>query len=1061
MHTKIVVGLLLIITSVAAQAQTVAGKLVSEEGQPIPGANILLSRTGLRVLAGDNGQFYLAPVKKGDTLQVTAAGYDALNWVVDSSVVTLVLRRSTKELEEVTIQTGYESLPRERVTGSYSRVNAALLNEQVSTGLLTRLPFIANGLSANTAAITAPGRVSPSNGLVLRGISTLSSAISNPLIILDNFPYEGDLMNINPNDVESVTFLKDAAAASIWGARAGNGVIVITTKKSRFEQPLRVQFNANTSLTPPADLFSLPQVGSPEIITLEEFLFEKGFQLADTLSINRYPFSEVYQVLLQERRGLITPQQKQERLAQLRNQDVRNDYLQHFYQTAVNQQYALSLSGGSQRHAWLLSLGYDHNSSETAEAYKRTTLRWNNTYKLTSRLQVSAAIDYTDGRTYNGKPSFGTIGFARQVLPPYTRFTGEDGRPLPLYNQYAKDYLDTAGGGLLLDWKYTPLTDYQHTKQRNLVKATNAVLGLAYNFSGMFSLDIKYRYQEQTVQNQTTQALDAYYTRDYINSFSQIDRATGKVNYIVPKGAIRDLAERSVLAQDLRAQLRMAAVRNKNSVNMIAGVQVGESVSQGSSYRVYGLNTEYLTYSNVDYVNRYPNLVTGSMDAIANNLSLSRTNNRTVSLYSNASYSYDNRYAFSVSARRDASNLFGVSTNNQWKPMWSTGLSWNISKERFYSLSWLDELKFRMTYGTQGNSDPSRVAVTTFRYASSPNPFTQAPYSELENVYNPSLRWENVAMLNMGIDFATKNNRIKGSIEHYRKYIDDLYDNVPVDPTTGLQRSFMVQNVATMRGQGWDIEINTRNIDRAIKWNTQLIVNTYRDRITDRKVTLQASSVVSGAGIPGYSVYAYFAYPWAGLDPQTGDPRGYLNKEVSGNYAEMMSANYPLEDLVHIGSLSPRWFGSLGNNLQWKGLALAIRATFKLDYFIKRPSISYNTLISTKSGHSDYNLRWQQPGDEQHTDVPSFIYPAISNRDNFYLNSEVLATRGDHIRLQYVNLSYSLPLKAGAVIRDCQFFITVNNLGLIWKANRLDLDPDYYRTTRPRKTFATGIRLQL
>ncbi len=1062
MHVKIITCcLFLLLSGAAAARQSFTGKLINEEGNAIVDGNILLLRSGEGTSSDQDGHFFLVAAKKGDTLTVSAAGYFTLHWVLDSVPATLVLRRNFGELEEVTLQTGYESLPRERATGSFSRINEALLNEQVSTGLLSRLPFVANGLSANTAATTAPGRVSPSNGLVLRGISTLSSAISNPLIILDNFPYEGDLMNINPNDVESVTLLKDAAAASIWGARAGNGVIVISTKKSRFEQPLRIQFSANTSLTPPTDLMSLPQTGTADIIALEEFLFDKGFQLADTLSIQRYPFSEVYQLLLQERRGSITAQQKEERLAQLRTQDVRKEYLKHFYKTAVNQQYALNLSGGSQRHAWLLSVGYDRNSSETSETYQRSTWRWNNTYKLTKRLQVSAAIDYTHTRSNNGRPGYGSIGFARQALPPYTRFADDNGNPLPLYNHYAKDYLDTVGNGLLLDWRYVPLTDYQHTRHSNQLKSINAVLGLAYNFSRIFSLDVKYRYQEQTVQSQTTQSADAYYTRDYINSFSQINRATGKVTYIVPLGAIRDMAGRSLLAQDLRAQMRMVVARNKSSFNMIAGAQVGETVSKASGYRIYGLSTEYYTFGNVDYVNRYPNLVTGSLDAIASNISLSRTNNRMLSIYSNASYTYDNRYSFSLSARRDASNLFGVSTNNRWKPMWSAGLSWNIARERFYSVPWLNELKLRMTYGTQGNSDPSRVAVTTFRYVGSPNPYTQAPYSELENVYNPSLRWENVAMLNMGIDFAWKNNRIRGSVEHYRKYIDDLYDNMPVDPTTGLRRSFMVQNVAAMQGQGWDIELNTLNIDRAIKWSTHLIVNSNRDKITHRKMELKAPSVVSGAGIPGYSVYAYFAYRWAGLDPQTGDPRGYVNKEVSNDYSAIMNANYPLEDLVYIGSLSPRWFGSIGNTLQWKGFSLSLRVSFKLDYYIRRPSISYNTLISTRSGHSDYTLRWQQPGDEAHTNVPSFIYPAINNRDNFYLNSEVLATRGDHIRLQYLNFSYSLPLKAGKAVRDCQFFININNLGLIWKANRLGLDPDHYQSTRPRKTLATGVRLQL
>lgn len=1041
--------------SIARQA-ILHGKVVNEEQRPVA-ATIQLLRTGARVITDAQGDFHISGWRPTDTLLITAAGFASLKIPVSAEAAWKIqLTREIKELDEVQVNTGYQRLPRERSTGSFAFVDSALYNQQVGTDALSRLAFITNGLANNNAAIRNRSSLVPASGLSIRGINTLSPSIADPLIVVDNFPYTGDLNNINPNDIESITVLKDAPAASIWGVKSANGVIVITTKKGRYEQPVRVSLTSNTSITPIPDLFSVPVIGTSDIIDLEEFLFSKNYRFADTLSLDQPAFTEVYEILFKKRRGLITEEQARQQIDALRGRDVRREYEKYFYSTAINQQYSLSLQGGTKQSNWLLSVGHDRNMDMLSSPYTRTTLRSSNSWKLFKGFELTTAVDYAQSSAANGKPS--VINFTSQALPPYTLFADESGNPLPLYNRYRKTFLDTVGAGKLLDWTYYPLTDYKHVNTRSTGQNLNFNLGINYKVDPYLTLDVKARYQRQTNNTKTLSGIGGFETRDIINSLTQVNRSTGVVSYPIPIGGIFFEKDAMELAQDIRTQLQYQRQWGIHQLVMMTGGQLSEVKGSFKQQELFGYNQELLTYVPVDYVNNYASLF-GGVGPIQNKAEFGKTNRRTVSLYGNLAYTLAGRYTFSASARRDASNLFGLKTNDRWNPLWSTGVSWNIAKESFYRLKVLNALKLRATYGATGNVDPSRVAVSTFRYTGLLNSFLQEPYMQIENAYNPTLRWEKTKMLNVALEFGLFNNRITGSVERYYKYTSDLYDRVPIDPTTGLNSlSALVMNVAELNGFGWDIHLKTVNINRAVTWTTDFIVNNTGNKIRKRYFAPTAVQVAEGLSIEGYSTYAYFAYAWAGLDPLTGDPQGYLNKEVSKNYTALLVPTYPFEDLQYIGSVAPTWFGSVGNTVSYKGFSLSVRILYKLGYYFNRGSINYATLISQKAGHADYYKRWQQPGDELTTQVPSFIYPASVVRDRFYSASSVLATRGDHIRLQYINLSYDWRLPRGGALKALQFYCNVNNVGLLWRANKYGLDPETFKQPQPSSTYSFGLR---
>lgn len=1055
---KIFILLYLLLPAIMLKAQNngslIKGQVLSHHDRnPLEGVSVKLQNKTASTITDSKGNFVLAGIKETDTLIVTHIGYNPEKISVSTlqTPIVILLVKSATQLEEVIVNTGYQKLPKERSPGSFTQISNKLFNEQVGTNLLNRLKYISNGVSVFPQNVGTSAK----DQLIIRGISTLTFSIQKPLIILDNFEYQGDLSNINPNDIENITFLKDAAAGSIWGAKAANGVIVLTTKKGRYNQKTTVEFSSNVSVTDKPDLFYQQSISSADLVAVETFLFSKQFRFADTLSNQRLPFSPVYEILFKRRSGLISAADSALQINALKNHDIRNDFLKYLYRKAISQQYAASVRGGSGNISWLFSAGFDNNVSELDATYSRTNLRFDNTYKVSNQVEVSSAVFYTNSKSGSGKPAYGAIGTA----PIYTKLADENGYTLPLYTYYRQGYIDTVGAGKLLDWRYYPLTNYRHEKSNGNIENINAAFGISYKPFTALNIDVKYRYEKEYSGVETMYDRQSYYTRNLINSFSQLNRNTGEVTYKVPRGDIFDETNTVTTAQNLRAQAGYNNTWQKHAASILAGSDLSEAVREFRVRRTYGYNTEILTFSNVDYTTFYPLFITGS-DFISNPARFGKINNRFVSFFGNAAYTYNDKYTVSGSMRRDASNIFGVATNDKWKPLWSTGFSWNIDRESFYNIKWLPNLKLRVTYGHQGNIDPSKVSATTIGYGGTT--FYNAPYSSIANYVNPELRWEQVAMLNTGIDFALRNKRITGSIEWYYKQVTDMYGPSPIDATTGLNASAITKNIGSLQGNGIDVQINTVNINKAIRWTTDFIFNTYKDKITKYydPSTLKPSGLVgNGGGMEGYPSFYLSVYRWAGLDPSNGDPMGYINGQLSKNWAAMTGEGSTLEDVKFVGPRLPTIFGSIGNAISWKNITVSARISYRLHYYFLRPSIEYGNLINQLRGHADYAHRWQKPGDESFTNVPSFNYPANSARDNFYQYSEALVTKGDHIRFQYINLSYSVDrnIIKRLPFAGMQLFFVVNNPGMIWKANKYGIDPDF-GTIPPAKTSSFGFR---
>lgn len=399
-----------------------------------------------------------------------------------------------------------------------------------------------------------------------------------------------------------------------------------------------------------------------------------------------------------------------------------------------------------------------------------------------------------------------------------------------------------------------------------------------------------------------------------------------------------------------------------------------------------------------------------------------------------------------------------------------------LHDEPFYKFSALPYLKIRASYGYNGNVNNSVAALLTARYM--PAAFNRIsvgglniPYAVISNPPNHTLRWEKVKIVNLGVDFGTHERRISGSIEGFLKQGMDLIGSNMFPPSSGV--SSFQGNFANTRAQGIDIVLNSLNIKGPLTWRTELNFSYLTEKVTQFGIepnVLNMRYYGNGTNPPdntpmlGRPLHALYTYHWAGLDPQTGDPMGFLDGTPSNNHTAIIASYTKGDQLKYHGPGRPTVFGAIRNTISWKGLQVSANISYRLGYYFRREAINYSSLTSApyRATTSDFGQRWRQPGDEKFTEIPSFrpelAGSAAANRNIFYLFNSSLVEKGDHIRLQDIMVSYTLPKMKWFSLNHSECYVHANNLGIIWKASDKVKDPDFRNYFAPIRTIAFGVR---
>jgi TonB-linked SusC/RagA family outer membrane protein len=1043
--------------------QAILGKVISSTtNESIPGAVIKVTAPKLSTVSNDKGEFILTLSNGTYNISISHLGYKSKSISIPIPLkepLIIALDTEDKNLQEIEIvSTGYQNIPKERATGSFTTIGEKTLNRNVGINIVDRLEGVASGLLLNRGM-----GISNTPKISIHGRSTIF-ANAEPLIVLDGFPYDGTIDQINPADIETIHLLKDATASSIWGTRSGNGVVVIITKSGRKNQKLAINVSSTFTITGKPNLYLVDQLSSSDFIGLEEFLFSKGFY--NSRFSNPYnSVSAAVEIFNQRKNNTISSLDSAAQIDRLKDFDVRRDLNKYVYRNQSQQQYQLNLRGGTENHTYYISAGYDKNlADKVTEDFDRLSINAKNTFSLLkNRWHISGDISYTASNT-NSNPSL------YSPKSPYDRIADENGRSVPVVlnssTAFRMSYMDTVGNGKLLDWHYFP-KDELSSYLSNRVDQLRIKVGNNIRIINGLDLSVNYQYLKESSIQKLDRDTNWYYTRNMINQYSTIIGNT--VNRVIPVGNINREVHRDFVSKVFRAQLNLnKTIIKDHEINVIAGYEGGDARATSNGQTYYGYDPINLTHANstIDPLFLYDYYYSSASGTIPTAPDLLGTISINQSYYSNTSYTYKNRYILSGSIRRDESNLFGVKTNQKGVPLWSTGISWIISEEKFFSQDWFPMLKLRATYGYNGNVDKSVSAYLTASTTSTNN-IMGNPYAVIQNPPNPSLRWEKVRIWNLGIDFSFKNTRITGSIDAYEKNAVDLISNNPIAMQTGIIQ--FRGNGANLQTKGIDAVINTTNLTGKLQWFSKLLFSYNTDKVTSYKVKQVSNSQIASNNeqnpLEGYSYYGIFSFPFAGLDNK-GAAQGYLNGALSKDYTAITGTLDPTQLKYH-GSASPKYFGSLINTFAYSNFQLSFNITYKLGYYFRRNGVfsgsNFGSAALTSYSMLDYAKRWQKPGDELTTNIPALTYPA-SRQDGFFQNSDVMVESGNHIRLQDIRLSFSLggSRTQTSFFRNANIFVYAKNLGILWRENNLKIDPDYGATNIPQSfSGSLGINITL
>ncbi len=1031
-----------------------SGKVIDQKMHPIADANIKLVGSTSIYRTDSLGKFEISSIVTPLTVSVSAIGFETQKVSWNSYSANLIISMQTKEnkLNEVQVNTGYQIMPKERSTGSFGVVSNKDFNKIPSRGILDRIEGKVSGLQFD--------RRSGKSVLNIRGINTFSEIAAQPLIVVDNFPYDGTLDDLNPNDVESVSVLKDAAASSIWGSRAGNGVIVVTTKKGKVGGKPTINFTTTTMVSSKPDLFYNKVINSKDFIDVERFLFDnKYYEDAYNSAYNQTTiFSPVVDMLYANKAGRLSDIDLNTRLRALEGNDYRNDLMKYVYQAAVNQQYFLDISTSNVTNRNRYSVGYDRGKGDTKGANNdRLTLRAVNSWQLGQKLSIENTLSLINGRDriFSSTPRYPMVpGGGKNTLYPYASLADGEGNFLSIPRFYNSSFLERANADGLLNWNYRPLAD----RDKSTYKAWNRHLylnfNLHYDILPFLKADLIYGYEHSNTKSESLSGEDSFEVRDLINKYTRI--VNGAKLYDFPFGAILRNADNEMQSHRGRVQVSFnKSFGGDHVLNALIGTELYTRNADQRSSGSYGYNAEVLSRKSMDYnaiYQLYGGLGYGFMTPLD---SYAGTLSRTVSMYFNGLYEYKGKYGLYFSARKDAANSFGTNVNSQWNPLWSAGLSWQIAKEKFMKeTDWIDYLKLRSTFGYGGVQPYGALNKTVIGYVGNSN-YSNLPYALIGSPPNPGLKWETVRTLNFGMDLSIYGGKLIANLDYYRKKSFDLLSDDPLDPTSGY--SLLTKNVGQIATHGIDLTLASSGRFGKGYWQSSINFSYSKNKVTDYRGTIGATSLYLDGGrtlmpLLGKSLYPVFSYKSVGLDPVNGDPRGYKNSEISKDYQALTTDS--LQYLNYHGTALPPIYGAWNNTIGYGKFYLDFSLLFKFGHYFKKKSIVYGSLFDSWDGHADFAKRWQQPGDELATTVPSMQYPNDSYRDLFYQHSSNNIVKGDLIRVQNIRLGYNFGLNDKKI--KGQLYIGANNVGLIWRKNKENLDPDYLDLPAPRVISVGG-----
>lgn len=1061
--------------------RTIRGVVRDADGELLVGVPVSIGDGNVIAVTDVNGSYNVAIPVEQTVLKYSYVGMETVYVTIPQGSQTVtrdVMMSSDTRLDEVVV-TGYQDISKPKMTGSVTTISADKLNERYTTNVLNNLEGRVAGLSTYNGKLT------------IRGTSSLYAEAS-PLLVVDGLPIEGSIEDLNPYDIESINVLKDAAATAIYGARASNGIIVITTRNAKTKNKIDIDFSTNLTVHEKknmdyTDNFYMTPDQQLEFETnyYDYYFFNNEGEVQDPIgdtqtSIeNGSIITPVRYAYYQYAKGEITKDQLDRKISSLGGNNFAKDYGENILRRQILQHYNLSLRNRSEKSQNNLTINYKYDNSGVVNGYKN---QFNVTYKGVFELTKWLTATFNVNGIFNrGQENTSTDSFGHQIsvwdIPAYYSLYTPDGSFAWNNNDgfYGNEYSSWEQDVNLRTMRYNAKEDLYHSVMKSRTQQIRYHANLLFKIIDGLTINTQTVYESINSSSKEYDDADSYKYRQLRNAYTTMTNGTYK--YLVPEnGGLLRTVNSDGDYWTIRAQVNFDRTFGKHAINALSGVEFRDTKYRGVKGMILGYDdqlqigstttVDFATLSTMEgsqflfngsYSPKqfgYEAMLETSLDPVR------EQHHRYGSGYFNATYTYDDRYNVFGSFRKDYADVYGLNAKFRGKPLWSVGLAWNINNELFMkSIHWVNVLKLRFSYGVTGNIYQGATSYMTAAVQGN-NQFSHLPYATVVSPANPNLKWEQTRTTNIGIDFSLMNNRLRGNFDYYKKIGKDLFSYMSLDPSNGFTRMFV--NSANMENNGLEMQLTYdwfRSTSRAgFSWTTSFTLSHNRNKIT--KVENDATTIRQQIDNPykeGYPQSALWSVQFAGIDDEA-KPGQTLWYDSDGNANHSVMNSSP-EALVFSGQTEPKTIMGMDNTFRYCGFSLSVLMAYYGGHKMRALEELELGGMPIQSIPSYFLNAWTP---ETHTRTPGLGRYSSTSLGSEPRYSDISVRDADFLKIRNIVVGYDLPLQWVSTLglNRVSIRLQIDNPKYLWVKNKVNVDPETLGIRNP-SSYIFGININL
>ena len=1064
MVRKIVLSLIAVFVFLAyatAQNRQISGTVSDANGHPVAGATVIVDGTSLGTTTNTAGEYTLSAPVNG-TLVVTFVGFEPQQLpIAGKTRINVTMKEDAQAIDDV-IVVAFGTAKKEAFTGSAAVIKSDEIAKVQTSNVATALV----GRVAGVQTSSTSGDLGKTPSIRVRGFGSINAG-KEPLWIVDGMPYEGDLNNLNTNDIESMTVLKDAASNALYGARGANGVIMVTTKKAKSGDAvvtIDAKWGVNSKALEEYDVITSPaQYYETHFKALYGYYAQtnpaaKAYALASSgltsngtggLGYNVYTVPEGQALI--GTNGKLNPNATLGRKIIYNGQEywlTPDDWIDEAYQSAFRQEYNVNISGATERSSFYASLGYlDNTGIIKSSALERYTARLKADYQAKKWLKVGGNMSYAHFSNSNGNSNEGSasstaniFAFSAQMPPIYPVYIRDgSGRIMVDDNGYQMyDYGDKGNAGLT-----RPLLPGANGLQTSWLNKKKAE-GNAFSGSGFVDISL-YKGLKLTVNGSTNidETRTTYLNNQYYGQFAEAGGTISKYH-------TRDIA------YNLQQILNYNETFGKHNV----GLMVGHEYYQKKYYYLSGTKSKLFSYDNEE-------LGGAVVDGAGAHSYIGDYNSE--GYFMRAQYDYAGRYFVSGSYRRDASSRFHP--DHRWGNFWSVGAAWLLNQENWFDAPWVNMLKLKASYGSQGNDNIGNYLYTDTYSIENNNGEIAVLFGQKGN---PNITWETNTNLNIGTEFGFWNNRLSGSVDFFNRKTSDMLFAFSVPSSLGYSSYYA--NVGDMVNRGVEVELNADLIrTKNVLWSFNLNLTHVKNEVTylapeHKSTTVEGykgyidGSYFVGEGLP---LYTYYLRSYAGVDPETGASLWYKDvKGDDGKITRTKTSDYTSATRYLHDSAIPSVYGGFSTSVSAYGVDFSISFNYQIggkvydSGYASFMSSPYGTTVGTNY-HKDILKAWTP--ENKGSDIPRLQYG-----DQYTTSvSDRFLTDASYLNISNINVGYTLPSKITQKfgVQKLRVYLACDNV--VYWSKRQGLDPRYsftgatnFSNYSPIRTISGGVTVQ-